>query len=88
MEVTERRRYLIQSIIDGYSDNLVLVHQLDHFKERELIYSWLINNKITGKKFFFFCKDFGFGKVSIAEYILTKIYKMKKKGIFIGKDLI
>lgn len=84
----EKRRMLIMMVADDRHDAFPLIHQFESFRRRDEMYSWFIKNKLTGKKFIEFCKQFEFGKISIAKFVLSKIDKWKKEEIQIGRDLV
>ena len=86
--MNEVKRKKIMTVFGGFSDNLPLLHEVDHFVRSEQILDWLIKNNIVGKKFFDFYASFEFSKIRFGKFVLSRVEKSKKLHLIAGKDLL
>ncbi len=81
-----KRQILIQTLADNDQNALMLIHQFEEFRQRDLVYKWFIDNKITGKRFVHYCQEKKFKKFTIVNEILNKIAPSRKSGMKFGRD--
>ena len=86
-QISEHRKALILSLADGHGDAFPFIHGLEKAKRREEIYSWLIGQKITGKKLVTFFEERKFSMLQVMSDVLTQVDRKKKEAIIAGVDL-
>ena len=85
--ISESRKALILALADGYGDAFPFIHGLERAKRREEIYSYLIKQKITGKKLVTYFEERRFSMLQVIADVLTQIDRKKKEAIIAGVDL-
>jgi hypothetical protein len=85
--ISERRKALILALADGYPGAFPFIHSLERATRRDEIYSWLISQKITGKKFVAYFEERKFSLLQVMADVLSKIDRKKKEAIIAGEDL-
>lgn len=88
--ITPELRYKIFTVADGVDGNLYNVHRLLSFVHHERMLDWLIQNKITGKKFKqWFLYEHKMNIIDMGSFIIAKINKDKEvKPVYAKKDFI
>ena len=84
--VTEDHRKLVIALAGGDYRTLTLIHSMEHLRSRDMIYSWLIRNQITGEKLFNFFEEHGFSWNQVAKEVISRIRKTRKTPLIVGKD--
>ncbi len=85
--ITENRKRMILAIADGCSDAFPLLHSLEKAKRREDIYSYFLQNKITGQKFVYYFAERKYSLLQVMADVLTVLNKKKKEAIIAGEDM-
>lgn len=81
-------RYKIFKVMDGYMENLPILHQVTQYVYHERMLDWLVKNKLTGKRFNEFylyeCKG---SILSLGAFIIGRINSLEKgRPIYAHRD--
>jgi hypothetical protein len=85
--ISEARKHLILAVADGCSEAFPLLHSLEKAKRREEIYSYLLREKITGRRFVTFFQERRYSLLQVMSDVLTAIDRKKKEALIAGVDL-
>lgn len=86
--ISDDRRKLIFDLAGGDFRTLPLIHSLEKLKRRDQVYRWLISNGIKGEKLFTFFQERGFSWNRVAKEVISRLDKMDKKPLIVGRDVL
>lgn len=81
-------RYKLFQVMDGFQENLPILHQITQYVYHERMLDWLVKNKLTGKRFNEFylyeCKG---SILSLGAFIIGRINSLEKgRPIYAHRD--
>jgi hypothetical protein len=85
--MTEKRRNLILALADGCPEAFPFIYQIEKAKRREEVYSYLVRQRITGRRFISFFEERKFSLLQVLADCLSAIDRKKKEAIIAGVDL-
>lgn len=84
--MTSQRRELMFKVMDGRGEVLPYLHHFTHYAQCDLILSWLVKSRLTGKNFLdWSALKFGNSLMGPAKFIISKMTYSDGK-IEIGRD--
>lgn len=76
-------------VMDGVTDVLPYLHQMDHQRRCDDILLWLIKNNLTGKNFISWAKtEFPASILGVSEFILRRINQDQEYRVLYGRDFL